>query len=417
MVRKTTGDKAEQRLRERIRKCVENGTGCNHCSTGRCLAKFVGREGDVMQARVDFRSQDSSVQDMQIMLMFSGRGALEEKTNIISHLPDRCETSDSEECQNHEVTRQASAMNYTSDEEVDGAPECVATSDEDKDRWQVGNDDATDSDQGRDHDANTLGPHAKKRRYRQQRRATFTCMFIGLSVCKAAATSLLGVSKNMVERIVNGGRDLRKGPRPKGKWGESLKMRKDGVFHMILGFLFQLYNSCAEGLPNKLKFMKSEEAGICIGNATEHSRAKRRRARANNFEETSDEELQYHIIEDSSDEERLLHGTALYMSQPRTVDAMLHTDKLPRRYLPHGRPIHLWWQFVQVARKSAAKVPSYHSFLRVMHRVFDTKGGFLKFRKSGGDHAKCTACECYKKELKIAKSLTERESIMKDALA
>eukprot|EP00972_Heterocapsa_arctica_P110320 16242169-Heterocapsa_arctica.AAC.1 len=92
-------------------------------------------------------------------------------------------------------------MNYTSDEEVYGAPECLATSDEDEDRWQVGNDDATDSDQGRDHDANTLGPHAKRRRYKQQRRKTLTCNFLGLSVCKAAATSLLGVSKHMVERI------------------------------------------------------------------------------------------------------------------------------------------------------------------------------------------------------------------------
>lgn len=400
----TIDARAEAKLLEQIRKSKQ-GTGCLHCTTGSCYVGFDGRHAEIMETRKELRSLDPSEQELQILLMFAHPASLESRSNFgaLGHERTEYDTSESSECASQGSVFHTSEESAAEGEQVQ---EQFATSDEeDKEAHRV------------EVDASLHRPQ-KRIRYPQRRRERYSCSLLGTAVCRGAAASLLGISKQMVKRIVSGGRDLRKGPRPRGKWGESMKMRKDGKFNGVLNFFLHLYHSCAEGLPNKLKFARSEEGGICIDprpdKATTFSLAADKEGQA-----TSDEDLQCHVIDNSSDEERVLHGTALYLSQPRTVESMLHggvTERLPRRYLPHGRPIHLFWQYVQVSRNDGQPPASYATFLRVLHTVFDTRHGFLKFRKSGGDHAKCTTCECYKKELKAARSVKVREEIMKDRL-
>ena len=130
-----------------------------------------------------------------------------------------------------------------------------------------------------------------------------------------------------------------------------------------------------------------------------------------------DEEMQAALAGDSSDEERMVRGSAIFLSQQRTFQDALHSGPgtvsgtSTRRYLPPGRPIELYWQYHAAARHNGEKVGSFTSFLRVFHLVFE-RAGWLKFRKRKGDHSKCTACEGYQNELKVAREINVREQIL-----
>jgi hypothetical protein len=121
------------------------------------------------------------------------------------------------------------------------------------------------------------------------------------------------------------------------------------------------------------------------------------------------------MLEDSSDEERAVRGTALYLSQQRTVDDVIRdapgSGAVLRRYLPPGRPIELYWQYVSWQNTTGARVGSYSSFTRVYRMVFG-RDGFLKYRKKKGEHAICTACDGYKQELRVCRHVGQRGEIM-----
>ncbi len=177
-------------------------------------------------------------------------------------------------------------------------------------------------------------------------------------------------------------------------------------------------------MPDKLKIIRDPRSGgLTINFASEHAKMQSALAETGDVDdqippEGSDDEtdeLCLHLAGDSSDEERQIAGAAMFLSQDQAFDALMRcgpgTNQGIRRYLDPGRPIQLWWQYAAVAKQHGSRVASYSSFMRVFHLVFD-KIGFLKFRKKRGEHAACTACEGYKKELKEAYTMTQRDAIM-----
>ena len=177
-------------------------------------------------------------------------------------------------------------------------------------------------------------------------------------------------------------------------------------------FFWSLYNSTAEAMPDKLQFTRTDLGGIIV-DGTEIQPS------GDDTEEEID--IEPHptdaYIDSSDEEDRVLHGASLHLAQQHSLDDVLRagpgSEGGPRRYLPPGRPIELWWQYAVAARESAQKVASFKSFLKVFHYVFG-RHGVLKFRKRQGDHAKCTHCEGYKEELRMARSVVLRAAILKD---
>ena len=401
----TTDDKAESRLKNLIQHCVRHGAGCAYCSSGtRCLVQFQERVKDVMEARRRFRQQEKHIQEFQLLLMFQDQGKTMQN-NAADPGAGEAEVTSSESGENVGEAEQ------TSDEEeqltsVKAAAEAEQTSNSDDGEQEVH--ECRTSDES----IEPAPPPPKKQRTRPaSARARFACRFLGLLVCKSALEALMGVSKHTVQRVKLGHRDLRRGPRAKGAWGISMIERKDCVYNDMVIFLLQMYSSCGEGLPNKLKFLRTDSGGIVIDAVKTASAAVRPMP-----SDSEDEDTEPYIVDDSSDEERLLHGSALWMTQQRSLDSVLRAGcavgELPRRFLPPGKFIHLWWQYVQVARQCGKQVGSYRTFLRACNFMFEKQTGILAFRKASGDHAKCTACEMFKRELRTASDLVLRASII-----
>ena len=156
--------------------------------------------------------------------------------------------------------------------------------------------------------------------------------------------------------------------------GLSLRNSSAQRWRHILAFFWYLYISTAEVLPTKLA-MPSEEV-----------RAKH----------------------DADFDERYVQGFL------RNLDAQFGTitdDQIgpgcfagPRRFLEHGQPIDLFYQYT-VVEESHGRVPATLStFMKVFHKVFKQH---LKWRDKQ-EHAQCNICGAFKQKIKAAKSKAVR---------
>lgn len=175
-----------------------------------------------------------------------------------------------------------------------------------------------------------------------------------------------------------------------------------------------LLHAHAEGLPNKVKFSQLDASKVEISTATSSSSARVLEKEDEDNDGFADADLGTAQVVNSSDEERALRGTAMFMSQQRGIDDIVRAGlqgTVPRRYLHPGSPIHLWWQYCAVEVDSGRKPGCYSVFMEAVNFMF-RKTRVLGFRKSSGDHAKCTACDGYKTELKRASFIAQRAEIM-----
>ena len=405
MVVSTTDDKAEARLISQIQHCVRYGAGCAYCSSGaRCLAQFGDRIKEVMEVRMRFRGQEKHNQEFQLLLMFQDTRQENEETFATSSEGENAEAQAGQTSAETEEAKQTSA-------ETEEAEQTSAESVGEQE-WCLSDDSESMKE-----------PTAKRARLRLPARARtpYTCRFLGRPVCRKALETLMGVSKHTVQRVQLGHQDLRRGRRARGAWGISATTRKDSVYNDMVVFLLHMYNSCGEGLPNRLKFIKTE-GGVTIDAAAAATAAATADATAAaatagaTADATADEDTQPFVADNSSDEERLIHGSALWMAQQRSMDSILRAGcavgEMPRRFLPPGKFIHLWWQYVQTAQQAGKKAGSYRTFMRACSFMFEKQRGILAFRKASGDHAKCTACEMFKQELRTASDVSLRASVI-----
>ena len=80
----------------------------------------------------------------------------------------------------------------------------------------------------------------------------------------------------------------------------------------------------------------------------------------------------------------------------------------PKRYLPKGKPMELYWEYLGVMRARQEAPASWSTFWRVWVKIWGKK---LRFRKIG-QHASCDICEGLKREIKAAASLSARHVLL-----
>ena len=76
----------------------------------------------------------------------------------------------------------------------------------------------------------------------------------------------------------------------------------------------------------------------------------------------------------------------------------------PKRWLPHGRPMELYWEYIAFAKARSAETASWSTFYRVYSKIWGVK---LSFRTKT-QHATCDICIGLKRDIKEAKSLNAR---------
>ena len=232
------------------------------------------------------------------------------------------------------------------------------------------------------------------------RKTQYTANLLGHRVCNKAFKALLGVGSGRIDRVRKGLADLRFGPRPTGPYGMSFKAKRT---HNIMEWFWVLYHQEGEGLPNKFKFVLGERKPLAQSTTT------------------ADNDMHEHGLGpvDSDEEERIVGAAQLYLAQDTWVDGRTRVGPTvfrgPRRYIAATRIVYLWYQYLSWADAHGKKRCGYSTFVRAVHFVFG-RVKMLGFRKSKGEHPECTACAGFKKELKQAKSIAERQAILDEYL-
>ena len=76
----------------------------------------------------------------------------------------------------------------------------------------------------------------------------------------------------------------------------------------------------------------------------------------------------------------------------------------PKRWLPHGNAMELFWEYIGCARARSQTPASWSTFYRVFSRIWGVK---LAFRKRT-QHATCDICIGLKRDIKEARTLSSR---------
>jgi hypothetical protein len=81
----------------------------------------------------------------------------------------------------------------------------------------------------------------------------------------------------------------------------------------------------------------------------------------------------------------------------------------PKRYLPPGNPMSLYWEYLAWMRDRTEEPASWSVFFRIFKKLWGVK---LKFRKRKGQHAECDMCVGLKRDIKLARTFPERHGLM-----
>ena len=246
-------------------------------------------------------------------------------------------------------------------------------------------------------------------------------LFQGRRVCEPALISLMGIGDKRWQRLKRGLPDARRGTRQKGLDGLPLVGRSNMHLPNICTFLWQLWHSAAEGLPTKMIHRAKRD-----DKSTSQFRwvGKHIGARNEQIEDVINSESDIEVDEpgnqtdtpqicgatDPDELDLQAVATALHrVIEADNVHAVLRTSlrDLPKRWLPPGKKVWLFWQHVEQCHSHGTPVPSWSTFKHVWKTYFRDKLGFRRIT----EHAVCTACEGYKKELRHAKVLSLRLQI------
>jgi hypothetical protein len=234
-------------------------------------------------------------------------------------------------------------------------------------------------------------PAPPKRRYRPRTASTKmrSRTFAGKPVCEKGLCALLGISCKTLQLARDGGRqDLRRLRKPKHPLGFAMLMRKNMKWQEVLSFFWLVYQSEAEGLPNRLTVI-AESADAHMDSDVD-------------------------ISTDDDDEvgvQRRATAVALQLTSGQSLEDVLGSGPGnwtmgPRRYLAHGTPLELYWQYRATHGDVGTDPASFSTFLRVYHRCFRTWLGWRKKK----EFAECTTCQGLKHEMRNAQSVPERQS-------
>jgi hypothetical protein len=368
--------------------------GCGFCSTGDCFKLFATEQGeeDLRKWHQEWRNLPPEQQDVHLLWMFHSDphcGSAHEVPGVSSTETPRIPTSpDSDRIPTSSPSPVSDVDSPGSDRIPTSSPSPVSDDDDEEDNaYEV-----------------EEPPHKKLRcQYNagKQRRGVFSIRFLSQSICKMAARHLMRVGDERVERVRNGIADGRHDrPHVPGKMTTS-----------VWRFLWTLYHTVGEGMPDKFSFELKDAKTLVMG--TRKSVKGKSPLPGPIQPEDIDPEVisTISLEEDEAQQERSIASHATYVvSQQNPVDAALVGPSIfrgPLRFVPPGKRVHLYWEYVAWVRNSNVRAASFSTFLR----AFGKCRNVLRIRKTG-NHAVCSTCVDYKAQLSKARYPRDRQNIL-----
>ena len=332
-----------------------------------CFRQFRGNMGLIADFRREFRELKPTGQDMFVADMLSSKEFTQKQSHPSIHL----------------------------DEKVLGE-ECVSS---DNDTTQRG----------------AQVPH--NARHRPSKGNETLWSFQGRRVCGKALPKLIGIGEKRWRRLKRGAPDRRRGKRPRGPAGQPLMERqgkKPTHILKVATFLWHLWDSTAEGMPNrKIKQGRREQRWTAT-----FSRTKTQTQPPPAIDQGSDgEDDQASDMVISDDSDRSLENDD-NQAVARALQAVVEADNIhaklrvfvhdiPKRWLPPGKKIWYYYQYLAHCDEVGDPRPHYSVFFKIWKRYFDDKIGFRKVN----EHARCSTCEGYKREHSQAQTISVRLQI------
>lgn len=239
-------------------------------------------------------------------------------------------------------------------------------------------------------------PPVKRGRYAA--RSSQGSEFLNKSVCKEALARLVGVGNSTISKIRRGEMAFTNHSRPelpkRPMFGFTMRGETSALWEHIIMFLWFVYQSCAEFMPNYFRMAGEQSAETA-------------------FPEDK-EDVDHDCIA------RLVNG---FSQTLQTVSTDIDVNQIgpgtfrgPMKALPHGTRAELYWEYKVFSESRGLPVASYSTFMRVANPILkpDTRNtGHLRFRKTG-EHAQCDQCFSLRKAIAKAKNPAEKLSLQKD---
>jgi hypothetical protein len=378
-----------KKFRGSVRK-ASKGNGCIYCSTGNCFTAFGDPEGEneLRKWHREWSIMSLVEQDVHLLWIFhAGSGSCDEL------LPD------------------ASSRIDTSIDESDGSEDRIPTSENDDSESDARiATSSEDHDSDSDADSSSASPSKRPRREYNSgkpRREACGFAFLGHKICRTAALRLMRVGINRLERVRDGRLDGRRDcPHVPGKM-------ETGVWR----FLWTLYHTVGEGMPDKFSFSKGDADTLVIG-ACKTLKHKAPGARLIEREDIDAMEatINKNAEPDVDQHERAIASHAMYVvSHENPVDSALVGPGIfrgPLRFLPPSKRLHLYWEYRVWMQNNNLPTASFSTFLR----AFGKCTSVLRIRNSG-KHAVCTTCKEFKQQLGRARFPQNRQRILEQYTA
>jgi hypothetical protein len=383
------------KVRSKVRFLRKLKRGCQFCSTGDCVTSFgtAIAEEDLRKWHGEWLNMSRDQQDVHLLWMFHSDPhctTAREVPGVSSKSAARVSTSP----ESNRISTSNSASASDVDSPTATGDRIVTSSDSDRD----------DEDDDTDDNDVEEPPHKKPRcQYNagKTRRGAFSIRFLGHDVCKMAARHLMRVGDERVERVRNGIVDGRQDrPHTPGKMTTS-----------VWRFLWTLYHTVGEGMPDKFSF-EMKDANTLVMGASKTLKRKSPLPCPIRPEDIDAEVVSTISLEQDEDEQvRSIASHAVYIvSQQNPVDSALVGPLIfrgPQRFLPPGKRVHLYWEYVAWVGTFNARAASFSTFLR----AFGQCRHVLRIRKTG-NHAVCSTCVDYKKQLSKARFPKDRQIIL-----
>jgi hypothetical protein len=421
-----------------VAKLRRLGRGCLYCSTGQCYTGLSDKLSLLQQWRREYNAlPNDAARDQHLSWMFWHHGAGQGLTGEGGPaapapkrqrtLPTRCPTSDEESKGGAEQQKAPTTEEAKSDGDprsLRPAPARDPTSDEPQEVPGFGRARDPTSTSGRESDLDVAcralpaprtsagAPEQPRARAGRPRQMRFHVMLLGTAICQRAALRLIGVGQSRLHRIKHGSADGRrdgaKAVRGSGR-GTATMTRS------VLRFLWRLYHSVGEGMPDKFNFKKRDVRTLVVEvrGSTQADGAKDKglavvdeesdaRSIAASASPSADE------VRDPEEEERSVTAAVLYAETARLPPEAAQSGpgmlRGPLRFLPPTRRVHLYWEYAAWCTQHDAPTASFHTFLRTFHVVRDK----LRIRKAG-THATCDECIQMKLAIRRARFPKERQ--------
>lgn len=407
---------------ERLRR------GCMHCLSGSCYTRLAGQELRIRRFRQELHALRSDLMDQQLAAMFWHD---QQALSLPSELPQaRLDTTSESESEPGHALHQAwgreraqplegpaaavePVRQDTTSAEEEPSPARVDTSPASSSCEEALDVESAARQRERLHDGQFQAPKNPKKRQRPQqynsgmpRRPKHSVSFVGQTVCWQAAKVFVGVGWKRLRRIKEGRMDGRRDgtKRVRGPGGLAPQ-----AFAMttVLRFLWRLYHSVGEGMPDKFAFGRYDIKTLTVQPV---GAPKPKQPKQPKLPKQSCMPL---ALEEEEEHERAIAAAALYAETKRMPTEALQTGpgmpQGPLRFLPPQKRIHLYWEHIAWCNAQDLQPASFHTFVRAFKGCMEK----LRIRKAGS-HATCDTCAALKARIRATRLPQERQAVVEE---